>query len=114
MKGFRHGQKFKERYSFHYYIRSSVFIDFWNVNRVPVNFGEWGTADSAILDNAGKGGVTYVQDMLSLMKEHKLSWQFYYLNRLYKIDCCYDDNPTSVIKQELLDVFKSSLASPGE
>jgi aryl-phospho-beta-D-glucosidase BglC (GH1 family) len=87
-----------------------AITNFWASQGVPANFGEWGTAVSAIVDSE-RGGIAYIQDMLGLMDERKMNWQFYYLNRIYRIDCCYDDNPTTPISQPLIDLFKSYFAS---
>lgn len=89
------------------YLKSEVdtVLKFWQDNGVIVNFGEWGTADSAILGNA-KGGITYISDILKITDNLGIHWQFYYFNRLYRIDCCYDDNPTTVIEQDLVDLFQ--------
>ncbi len=83
--------------------------DYWRENQVPANFGEWGVADSALSVDSQKGGLKYLGDMLELMDFHGLSWQFYYLNRLYNIECCFEDNPTTVINQELIDLFSQHL-----
>ncbi len=87
-------------------------LAYWKAQGVPYNFGEWGTADSAIQNEATKGGVSYIKDVMSLMTARSASWQFYYFNRLYQVDCCYSDNPTTLLSQELLDAFKAHLAAP--
>jgi len=79
---------------------------FWQSNGVPGNFGEWGTAKSALMDNENKGGRVYILDMLKLMDNYQMNWQFYFIHRLYQIDCCYDENPTTPINPELIKLFK--------
>ncbi len=82
-----------------------TILDFWKTQNVPVNFGEWGTADSAIA-NESAGGITYIKDMMDLMGQNDLNWQFYFMNRLYRIDCCFTDNPTTALSQELINELK--------
>ena len=77
-----------------------VVSQFWASKAMPVNFGEWGTVISP-----GKGGIDYVQDLLQLMDERDIHWQFYSMDRLYQIECCFDDNPTRARNQNLIDVF---------
>ncbi len=85
-----------------------TILDFWIIRNVPMNFGEWGTADSAIADES-TGGIIYIGDMLNLMGQNNLNWQFYYMNRLYRIDCCFADNPTTVLSQDLINKLSNYL-----
>jgi endoglucanase len=75
---------------------------FFVTNGVPINYGEWGTEG-----DPGKGGPTYMRDMLNLMDARGLNWQFYFMNRLYDIDCCSASNPTSPRSAELIAVFRN-------
>jgi aryl-phospho-beta-D-glucosidase BglC (GH1 family) len=77
---------------------------FWTTAGVPINYGEWGTEG-----DVEKGGPDYMRDMLTLMNSRGLSWQFYFINRLYDIDCCSSDNPTTVRSPELIEVFRAGL-----
>lgn len=72
----------------------------------PKNYGVWGTATSALAASNTKGGTEYITDMLNLMAQENVHWQFYFLNKIVQIDCCYD-NPTTIINQGIVDAFKS-------
>ena len=84
-------------------------LRYWQESKVPYNFGEWGVAESATPNNA-KGGLTYIKDMLELMKERNVHWQYYFLNRLWSVDCCFEDNPTTA-NEELIQVFRDHFAN---
>lgn len=74
---------------------------FWEEKDVPVNFGEWGPTSGD-----GRGGAAYTRDMLALMDGQDIHWQFYSMNRLYRIACCFEDNPTHAVNHGLIDVFR--------
>jgi len=86
----------------------AVITDFWARNNVPVNFGEWGPNDTPLNQNPSLGGGTYVSDMLSSMDQRNLNWQHYYINTLWRIDCCFDQNPTTELPGAA--VFRSYFA----
>jgi endoglucanase len=86
-------------------------LDFWREENVPVNFGEWSPSQSALLDEAGKGGLSYTADMLVLMDEQELNWQFYSFNKIYEVICCSDDSPTTATSEALIELFRSQLGA---
>lgn len=85
----------------------SIVNAFWKTNNVPINYGEWGTATSALAAGNDKGGAQYLTDMMELMKANNVNWQFYFFNKIYQVDCCYDDNPTSLINPDIVNAIKA-------
>ena len=74
--------------------------------------GEWSPNTSTFTTT--KGGLTYVQDVVDILAANSSHWAYYSMFNLYEVSCCdtgytccSGDNTTTVINQELIDLFSA-------